>query len=70
MSRKFTKSERKAARGPNAMVTRSLKCTSVVEMSDGSVYRGQDARYMDMGRGLGYAKMAAGVPYVKIKSGN
>lgn len=70
MAIKITKKQRKAANGPNAATRKSLSCKSVIEMSDGSVYRGQDARFMNLDRGLGYVKMQSGMPYVKIQNGS
>lgn len=71
MAVKITKKERKRNAGPNAQTLKSMRCPNVIQFSDGSTYRGQDIRLMDMrAQGLGFQKMGSGVPYVKISNGS
>lgn len=63
---KITKKGRKALAGPNLQTQRSMACPNVIQMLDGAVYRGQDARFIDVGKGIGVQKIQAGIPYVKV----
>lgn len=69
--KQLTKKQRKAFRGANAAVLRSINSRTAEKFtySDGSEYSGLPAKYVNLQMlGLGYKKVQNGIPFVKTRS--